>query len=108
VVSGSPVADLPADVTWAPTPVAALDEALATDPAPAVAGGAALYRALLDQVVRIDRTRIDVAVPDADTWFPPLDPTTWQLVASRPGDDPRLTFEILDRTARPGPTDPRI
>jgi len=97
VVSTSPLVDLPAGVAWAPSPTAALDEARATDPAPAVAGGAALYRALLDQVVRIDRTRIDVAVPDADTWFPPLDATAWHLVASRAGDDPRLTFDVLDR-----------
>ncbi len=101
VVSSQTLADLPATVIWAPTPEAALDQARETDPAPVVIGGAAVYAALLDRVVRVDRTWVDVAVPDADTWFPELDPAAWRLVASRPGDDPRLTFEVLERV---GPT----
>lgn len=97
VVSSRTLADLPETVTWAPTPDAGLDQAGEADPAPVVIGGAAVYAALLDRVVRVERTRIDVAVTDADTWFPELDPAVWRLASSRPGDDPRLTFEVLER-----------
>lgn len=98
VVSRRPL-DLPDGVRLAATPDAGLDLALAEDPAPMVGGGAAIYAALLPRVVTVHRTRVDVAVDDADTWFPELDPATWRLVATEPGDDPRLTFERLERIA---------
>lgn len=101
VVSRRTLTGLPETVSWAPTPEAALVQAQETDPVPAVIGGAAVYAALLDRVVRVDRTRVDVDVPDADTWFPDLDPAAWRLVSSRPGDDPRLTFEVLERIVPP-------
>ena len=67
--------DLPPEVTWAPTPDAAL----------------------LPRAVTVHRTLVEVEVPDADTWFPALDAADWTLVESRSGDDPRLTFERHDR-----------
>ncbi|NLV55283.1 MAG: dihydrofolate reductase [Acidimicrobiales bacterium] len=89
--------DLPPEVTWAPTPDAALDHALAIDTSPFVGGGAAIYAALLPRAVTVHRTLVEVEVPDADTWFPALDAADWTLVESRSGDDPRLTFERHDR-----------
>ena len=64
---------------------------------PVVAGGATIYEALLPLVGRVHRTTIAVDVPDADTWFPDLPPSGWQLVTRRPGVDERLTFDVLDR-----------
>lgn len=97
VVSSRPVADLPDSVTWAASPEEALDQAGRTDPVPVVIGGATVYAALLGRVARIHRTFVDVEVPGADTWFPELDPSTWRVVSSRHGEDPRLTFEVLER-----------
>ena len=97
VVSRSALADLPATVTGAGSPDEGLARALDTDPEPVVAGGATLYDALLPLVSRVHRTTIAVDVPDADTWFPALPTTHWQLVSRRPGVDERLTFDVLDR-----------
>ena len=80
VVSRSLLADLPETVVAAPSPDEGLAVALDTDPDPVVAGGATIYEALLPLVGRVHRTTIAVDVPDADTWFPDLPPTEWQLV----------------------------
>lgn len=101
VVSRSPLADLPPGVAWAPTPAAGLEAAHLDDPDPVVAGGAAIYAALLDDVEVVHRTTIDLAVPDADTWFPDLAPRDWQLVGRRPGVDERLVFDHLVRIPPP-------
>lgn len=98
VVSRSALPDLPDGAEAAPSPAEGLARALRTDPDPIVAGGAVIYEALLPEVDRIHRTTIDVEVPGADAWFPTLDPDGWAVTSSRPGDDPRLTFEVLDRT----------
>lgn len=97
VVSRSALGDLPDTVVAAPTPDVGLAVALDTDPDPVVAGGATIYDALLPLVGRVHRTTIAVDVPDADTFFPPLPPTDWQLVTRQPGVDERLTFDVLER-----------
>jgi dihydrofolate reductase len=103
VVSRSAPADLPDTVVGAGSPDEGLAVALDTDPEPVVAGGATIYDALLPLVGRVHRTTVDVAVPDADTWFPALPTTDWQLVSRQPGVDERLTFEVLERIEPPRP-----
>jgi dihydrofolate reductase len=97
VVSRSPLADLPDGVEGATSPEAGLALAAETDPDPVVVGGATIYAALLPRVDRVHRTIVDVAVPDADTWFPALPADEWRLVTRRPGVDERLTFDVLER-----------
>lgn len=97
VVSRAALDDLPDGADAAASPADALEVARRTDPDPIVAGGAVIYDALLPEVDRIHRTSIDIEVPDADAWFPVLDPAEWEVTSSRPGDDPRLLFEVLDR-----------
>ena len=95
--------DVPDGVELAPDPQTALTVARQTDGAPVLAGGTTLYEALLADVVRIHRTDIDVDVPDADAFFPPLPPHEWIERRARQGEDERLTFRVLDRrTAEPG------
>ena len=97
VVVTSRTFEVPDGVVLAPDPRAALATAQQTDDAPVLAGGTALYEALLPDVVRIHRTDIDVDVPDADAFFPALAPEAWIERTSRRGDDARLTFRVLDR-----------
>lgn len=66
-----------------------LDSALAaTAEAPElmVIGGGEIYRAAWALADRLLLTVIDLKVPDADTWFPTVDPGDWSLVAEQPGD----------------------
>jgi dihydrofolate reductase len=97
VVSRSALGALPDTVVGARSPDEGLAVALDTDPSPVVAGGATIYDALLPLVGRVHRTTIAVDVPDADTFFPALPTTEWQLVSRHPGIDERLTFDTLDR-----------
>ena len=94
--------DLPVGVELATSPQAALKAALTADPSPLVAGGTSIYEALLPDAVRIIRTDVDVEVPDADAWFPPIDRSDWDETARWPGADERLTFRVLDRSGRAG------
>lgn len=48
-----------------------------------VIGGGEIYRALLPLADRLVLTEIDLEVPDADTWFPPVDPGAWTLIEER-------------------------
>lgn len=50
-----------------------------------VIGGGEIYRALLPIADRLVLTEIDLQVPDADTWFPPLEDSAWTLVEERAG-----------------------
>lgn len=93
--------EVPDGVEIAADPDAALAAARQTDDAPLVAGGSQLYAALLPQVVRIHWTDVDVAVSDADAFFPPLDGSAWVERSRRSGDDERLTFRVLDRATPP-------
>lgn len=97
VVSRTRIDDLPTGCSWAPSPAAGLEQAHQDDPDPIVAGGAAIYEALLPEVERVHRTTIDLHVPDADTWFPELSPREWQLAGRTPGVDERLIFDHLVR-----------
>ena len=95
--------ELPDGVVRAADPFAALELALAEDADPSIVGGATIYEALIDRVDRIELTRIDLDVPDADTFFR-LPAGDFVEVASRPGEDPSVTYVTLvrsDGTARP-------
>ena len=89
--------DLPKGIQLVHSPAAGLTMAEEVDETPVIAGGRAIYEALLAKAVRIHRTDVAVEVPDADTFFPPTKAKEWVEVASRKGDDPRLTFRVLDR-----------
>jgi dihydrofolate reductase len=47
-----------------------------------VIGGGEIYKAMFDKAKRIYMTRVE-ADPEADTFFPSLDPTEWYLVSQR-------------------------
>lgn len=48
-------------------------------------GGGSVYAALLDRCSRAYVTHVDAAVPDADTWFPPLDQLPhWSVESAEP------------------------
>lgn len=51
-------------------------------PTPFILGGGSVYARALPFLSRIFVTRIDAAFPDADTFFPPLDPSDWRLSES--------------------------
>jgi dihydrofolate reductase len=55
----------------------------ACGPAPAafVIGGAELYRQAMDRADALELTEIDLAVPDADAFFPTIDPACWAETA---------------------------
>ncbi len=44
-------------------------------------GGAEIYRAFLPQADRLLITEVDLDMPDADTFFPEIDLSTWRLAA---------------------------
>ena len=72
---------------------AAVAAAHETDPLPFVIGGGGIYKAALPLVTELFLTWVDLAVPDADAFFPPFDATPFEIVERRRGDDPRLVFE---------------
>lgn len=47
-----------------------------------VIGGGEIYKSLMDKAKRIYLTRVD-AEPEADTFFPPLDPKEWILMSQK-------------------------
>lgn len=62
-----------------------------------VAGGAEIYRAALDRADALCLTEVDLA-PDADSFFPAIDPTFWREVSRTagepvPGDE--AEFELV-------------
>lgn len=97
VVVSSRELELPDTVERAANPTAALELALATDPDPSVVGGATIYEALLERVDHIELTRIDLDVPDADTFFT-FPEAEFVETERRAGDDPRVTYVSLSRT----------
>lgn len=44
-----------------------------------VIGGGEIYRQAMEHVDRIYMTRVGIAVEDADTFFPEIDPAVWRL-----------------------------
>lgn len=46
-----------------------------------VVGGAEIYRQTLDLATRLEFTHVRTHVDGADTFFPVIDPTAWQVVA---------------------------
>ncbi|MDH2327542.1 dihydrofolate reductase [Cereibacter sp. SYSU M97828] len=63
-------------------------------------GGAAIYSAFLPMADRLLVTEVDIDVPDADTFFPPLDPDDWVRIGSTPlraADPPCTAVEYLRR-----------
>jgi dihydrofolate reductase len=105
VVSRRPL-DLPDGAEWAGDLDTAVDRAFATDPEPIVAGGAAIYAALLDRVGRIHLTEVDVEIDGADTFFELDDVDAWTESCRWSGVDPRLTFRVLDRITALPASDP--
>ncbi|WP_193142530.1 dihydrofolate reductase [Meridianimarinicoccus sp. MJW13] len=47
-------------------------------------GGAGIYQAMLPLAHRLMITEVDLDVPDADTFFPRIDPADWTVVARTP------------------------
>lgn len=61
-----------------------LDEALeiaSIDPQPFVIGGGEIYKQAIDRAKKIELTRVHGTF-EADTFFPEIDPTKWELLAS--------------------------
>ena len=87
------------------TVAASLDKALAAVemPSPAfIIGGAQVYAAALDRIDTLHLTIIHHTFADTDTFFPPLDPEQWQLIAEEhhAPDDRHpypFTFKTLKR-----------
>ncbi len=66
-----------------------------------VMGGEDVFREVLPQADRIYLTEVH-ASPDADTWFPALDPREWRESSREahdagPNDDHAFSFVVLDR-----------
>lgn len=66
-----------------------------------IIGGEDVFREVLPQARRIYLTEVH-ASPQADTWFPKLDPSAWREVAREahqagPKDDHDFSFVVLDR-----------
>ena len=105
VVSADPLFVPPAGVR-AGDPLAALDRAevigreCGADEI-VVAGGAALYAALIGRAARLDITDVDAA-PEADAYFPTIDPRLWRETRREPGspgpdDETGFTFVTYRR-----------
>lgn len=65
-----------------------------------IIGGGEIYRQAIGAATHIDLTEIDATVKDADTFFPPLDRTVWQEIASEspePVTEPPIRFVTLAR-----------
>ncbi len=106
VVSRDPALELPEGIALARNPQAAItraDELAAALGAAEVmvAGGATLYAALMGQARRLDVTEVDLA-PEADAFFPPIDPALWRETGRQPqtavpGDDAAFSFVTYER-----------
>ena len=74
---------------------------MATMPEPVmVIGGGEIYRQALPLASTLHLTRLHATFPDADTWFPAIDPNEWQELSSphpeRPGQGRALQGEGED------------
>lgn len=70
----------------------------------ALVGGAALFAALMPRCARLALTFVD-CVPEADTFFPPIDPYVWaECARTYPPRDPRDEADCVFVDYRPGRT----
>jgi len=74
-----------------------------------IIGGGDIYAQFLRRTDRIHLTRVDTAV-DGDTFFPPLDPSEWQVIEreefpAQAGREYGFTCELLERRQDETPTD---
>jgi dihydrofolate reductase len=53
-----------------------------------VIGGGEIYRQAFDMADVLDITEIHADAPDADTFFPPIDPNRWELTESTAPEEP--------------------
>ena len=64
-------------------------------------GGGEIYRQAMPMATRLYITEVDADVPDADTFFPPIDPEVWK-VADRSeifhDDESGYDFEFVEYT----------
>lgn len=60
-----------------------------------VIGGGEIYRQTLDLASRLELTHVHTKVDGADTFFPAIDPTAWQVVAEE--DHGEFTFATYQR-----------
>ena len=70
-----------------------------------IIGGEDVFREVLPRTGRIYLTEVH-ASPEADTWFPELDPAEWREVSRErheagPHDDHDFSFVVLDRVEGP-------
>lgn len=77
----------------------ALASATQSDPLPFIIGGARLYAEALPLTTHLFITELDLDVPDADTFFPPIEAGQWREVRRTPGTSPGVTFIDLERSA---------
>lgn len=65
-----------------------------------IIGGGEIYRAAMPMATHLDLTEIDASVADADTYFPPIDPTEWGIESvDEPAEPttPQIRFTTLRR-----------
>lgn len=67
----------PEGATVRPSLDQAVQEALKADSEIFIIGGGQIYEAAMDIADKLIVTEIDAEVPDADTFFPAIDPDTW-------------------------------
>ncbi len=106
VVSSDPTLSVPESVVLCRDPVeaVALARSIAQTlgaPAVMVGGGSTLYARLIGEADRLEITEVDLA-PEADAFFPPIDPAAWRQTSRNPqaresGDDAPFVFATYHR-----------
>lgn len=67
-----------------------------------IIGGGSIYAATIDRADALEITHIDAACPDADTFFPTIDPERWRLATSTPAEtDPNTGVNYTFATYLP-------
>lgn len=99
VISGQP-----AFIAEGAEVVGSLEDALTatlSEPKVFIIGGGRVYREAFPMVDTVELTRIEAEFPDADTFFPHLDPEEWRLAEAEPTaatpDGLRYRFETWKR-----------
>lgn len=85
--------------------VPSIDAALALvgdAPQAFIIGGGSIYAATIDRADALEITHIDAECPDADTFFPTIDPERWRLATSTPAEtDPNTGVNYTFATYLP-------